>query len=175
MAITLRSAAVILFVQMLFQYKEAQCEVVDVIKMIGNFRKMTAIRAPSSTAGDDNLECLRADLTEYDPEAGTGTYIWYLQDIDGNDKTIQHNISRGSSPDRVQVVTSANPSAPFTAVVPYTDYKTCFILETKEFGGQCMLWANDTFKDNVPKKCLSKYRKYCGDGVSLYNEACSSQ
>lgn len=136
---------------------------------------MTAIRAPSSTAGNDNLECLRADLTEYDPEAGTGTYIWYLHDIDGNEKTIQHNVSRGSSPDQVEVVTSADPSSPFIATVPYTDYKTCFILETKEFGGQCLLWANDTFKDNVPQKCLKKYKKYCGDGVLLYTEDCKTE
>lgn len=143
--------------------------------MIGNFRNMTAILAPSSTAGDDNLECLRAELTEYDPQAGTGTYIWYLQTSDGGVKTIQHNVSKGSSPDVVQVVSSADPNTPFTATVPYSDYKTCFILETKELGGQCILWANNAFKDDVPAKCLKKYKKYCGDGVLLYTDDCSTE
>lgn len=175
MVTTFQSVALTVLVLVLFQFKGSKSEVVDVIKMIGDFQKITAILAPSSTAGDDKLECLRADLTQYDHEAKTGTYMWYLQATDGSEKAVQHNVSEGSSPDKVQVATSADPDAPFTASVPYTDYETCFILQTQEFGGQCLLWANDAFRNNVPQQCLSKYGEHCGSGVSLYTKECNAE
>ncbi|XP_037579965.2 uncharacterized protein LOC119462778 [Dermacentor silvarum] len=154
----------------------ATLEPVDVIKMIGYFRHMTAIYASTATAGDVQLECLHAQLTEYDLDAGTGTYLWFVTDDDGKEMTITHQITKGDSPDEVTVVGSNDPENPFTATVPYTDYRKCFILKSGDLGGQCMLWVNDEYKDHYPRKCTQKYKEYCGEGVLIYDkQTCANQ
>uniref|UniRef100_A0A6G5A4V7 Putative lipocalin n=1 Tax=Rhipicephalus microplus TaxID=6941 RepID=A0A6G5A4V7_RHIMP len=149
---------------------------VDAMRMIGHFTNMTAIYATTATAGGIQLECLHAELTEYDLDAGTGTYLWYVKDADGNEMTITHNMTRGGAPDEVTVVGSSDPDNPFTATVPYTDYRKCFILKSGDLGGQCMLWVNNAYKDNYPRKCVRKYKKFCDGGVLIYNkQICSEQ
>uniref|UniRef100_A0A131YMG4 Lipocalin n=1 Tax=Rhipicephalus appendiculatus TaxID=34631 RepID=A0A131YMG4_RHIAP len=149
---------------------------VDAMRMIGYFRNMTAIYATTATAGDVQLECLHAELTEYDLDAGTGTYLWYVKDADGNDMTITHHMTRGEAPDEVTVTGSSDPDNPFTATVPYTDYRKCFVLKSGDLGGQCMLWVNNAYKDNYPPKCVRKYKKYCDDGVLIYDkQTCADQ
>uniref|UniRef100_A0A224YMV4 Lipocalin n=1 Tax=Rhipicephalus zambeziensis TaxID=60191 RepID=A0A224YMV4_9ACAR len=153
----------------------AACEPVDAMKMIGNFRNMTAIYATTATAGDVQLECLHAQLTEYDLDNGTGTYLWYVKDSDGNEMTITHHMTRGEAPNEVTVVGSSDPDNPFTATVPYTDYRKCFVLKSGDLGGQCMLWVNNAYKDNYPRKCVRKYKQYCDGGVLIYKETCAEQ
>ncbi|XP_075550522.1 uncharacterized protein LOC142584266 [Dermacentor variabilis] len=154
----------------------ATCEAVDVIKMIGYFRNMTAIYASTATAGDVQLECLHAQLTQYDLDAGTGTYLWFVKDDGGNEMTIAHQITKGDSPGEVTVVSSNDPENPFTAAVPYTDYRMCFILKSGDLGGQCMLWVNDEYKDGYPRKCTQKYKESCDEGVLIYDKhTCADQ
>ncbi|XP_077486271.1 uncharacterized protein LOC144097419 isoform X1 [Amblyomma americanum] len=146
------------------------CQPVDVLKMIGYFRNMTAIYASAPPDGQSAPHCLHGVLTQYQPDGGNITYVWTMRDSNGAESTIVHQVTKGPSPDKVYVVSSNDPSSSFIATVPYTDYKTCFVLETGDLGGQCLLWVNDEFKNNFPPKCTKKYKESCGKGVDIYDE-----
>ncbi|XP_070395639.1 uncharacterized protein [Dermacentor albipictus] len=135
--------------------------------MIPHFPSVTAVY---SAASNKDIQCLHAQLTQYDDKAGRATYVWFITDKARNEKTIIFNIREGDSPEYVTFVTTDDPGHTHNATVPYTDYDTCFILKFDGMSDSCSLWVNNEFKDDVPDFRVRKYKKSCGKGTSIYDQ-----
>uniref|UniRef100_G3MPC6 Lipocalin/cytosolic fatty-acid binding domain-containing protein n=1 Tax=Amblyomma maculatum TaxID=34609 RepID=G3MPC6_AMBMU len=175
MEVAFRCAQCLVLLLVFASTKTEKCHPVDVIKMIGYFPSMTAIYASPPAEGESVPQCLHGVLTQYQPDGGNITYVWTMRDDSGKESTIIHQVSKGPSLDQANVTSSNDPGNSFIATAPYTDYKTCFVLQTGDLGGQCLLWVNDEYRNDFPKECTRKYQQYCGKGVNFYSEEdCSS-
>ncbi|XP_072145077.1 uncharacterized protein [Dermacentor andersoni] len=105
-------------------------------KVIRGLPHVRAIYALPTEVEEDQLGCLRADLTTYNASAGKASYFWSWIDGTGNMKSVTYYISKGDSPDVTIVVPSSDPEQPFLTILPYAAEKACFVMKTAELQEQ---------------------------------------
>lgn len=169
MEFSLRNLPAYIVWTVLFVALSTKCDDTDGFKM-ENFQNVTAIYSSSPTYDGDNLECLTAEMTQFDPQAGTAEYTWYLKNNGGGITKKIEKISPGDTPDEVRVVSSTHPGTVWIARFPFTDNKTCYIMKSQHIENMCILWTRNDFADNVSQQCLEANKKICGQGVLLYDK-----
>ncbi|XP_077540004.1 uncharacterized protein LOC144152572 [Haemaphysalis longicornis] len=176
MAFHLEKSAYLLVGVLVFGAVVAKCEYADVFKLIPKFTNVTAIYSLTATYANASLECLYAELTQFDRNEGTAEYTWYLRNDCGDPSMIVHQLMETDSPYEIKVRSSPDPETVWTAIWPYSDNTTCFILKAQDIENVCVLWVSDDSVDNVSEECTEAYEEICGEGVSLYDkDACTER
>ncbi|XP_077535376.1 uncharacterized protein LOC144147178 isoform X3 [Haemaphysalis longicornis] len=142
-----------------------QRDVPDAFKAYGAFPYAVAI---TDSNNDTIFECLAAERTEFDYEAKTATYIWFVSD--GPEKSrngYPFYYTEGPTLDSANYVVGKDGVSQ-VEYVRYTDYKDCLISEASYFGEQCTLWVSKEVQDLVPEHCLEQFGDICGFAVPVY-------
>ncbi|XP_077560760.1 uncharacterized protein LOC144175577 [Haemaphysalis longicornis] len=148
--------------------RQLQHDVADAFKIIDNFPYSIAIFNEDQ---DGDLDCLTTRRVEYDPEAPSATYIWFLKGLNGHEKKhLVIHLEPGASLNEA-VYTDDDPNSPERILnFIYTDYDNCTIFEIPYEGRlECMLWVVEGIQDNVPQHCIDYYDDICD--VSVKNNA----
>ncbi|KAL1445227.1 hypothetical protein MTO96_029289 [Rhipicephalus appendiculatus] len=101
----------------------------------------------------------------------TGEYVWLLRGHKKNAKrTIPFYVAEGDSPDTFRFMEGSEDAPAKVGKFYYTDYKSCAVMDMPYKGRQCILWAEETKKDELPQECLDQFNKNCGGGTPLYHK-----
>ncbi|XP_077533141.1 uncharacterized protein LOC144145411 isoform X2 [Haemaphysalis longicornis] len=115
-----------------------QRDVPDAFKAYGAFPYAIAI---TDSNNDTIFECLAAKRTEFDYEAKTATYVWFVGDGPENlRKGYPFHYTQGATLDAA-------------------DYTV---------GKECTLWVSMEVQDLVPEHCLEQFGDICGFAVPLH-------
>ncbi|XP_077539460.1 uncharacterized protein LOC144152122 [Haemaphysalis longicornis] len=171
MALSPKKLPLLTICTLLFGAVSTKCDHADIFKTIENFPNLTEYFSTTPTYGGYMRHCVTAELTHFDSEAGTAAYTLYPKHSGGDQATILHTITAGDSPHEVKIVSSPDPEKVWTATVPFTDQKTCFILKGQDIKNVCVLWVSSDSIDNVPKQCTQEYNNICGRGFLLHDKS----
>ncbi|XP_077486136.1 uncharacterized protein LOC144097268 [Amblyomma americanum] len=152
---------------------DVQVDTPDALEMMAAVEYAVAIR---DTNTDPLFKCLTGWRLSYDPKEASATYAWSLNAGEGQKRrnaTFQY--VPGDTPNTARVVVNSDTIHPDVASFPYTDFKTCAVVEVNFRGHHCMLWALDEAKDSIKEECLRKHAEICGQGIVLYDkDTCSN-
>uniref|UniRef100_G3MSU2 Lipocalin/cytosolic fatty-acid binding domain-containing protein n=1 Tax=Amblyomma maculatum TaxID=34609 RepID=G3MSU2_AMBMU len=126
---------------------------------------------------DGDLDCVRGIRTEFNKEAQTASYVWLLKGQNGQPGTnITFHVKTGPTPGTAYFRLDDSDGPWNTIQYLYSDFKNCLVLDVPLMGGeQCMLWAMDEVKNNVPQHCTEKFKDICELEVLAYDEeSCST-
>uniref|UniRef100_A0A131YL81 Lipocalin n=1 Tax=Rhipicephalus appendiculatus TaxID=34631 RepID=A0A131YL81_RHIAP len=126
-----------------------------VIKMISTFNYLVFI---SDSENNTVFECTSAKRLYVDPEALSATYLWMFP-ITGREVLLR--IHDGGPPGIVQFEMYKD-DLPREAIVYYTNYENCAIIQADIHGEQCILWTNDKVEKAVPRDCVDYFVDSCG-------------
>lgn len=116
------------------------------------------------------FKCLTAKRVQYDARGPSATYEWSLNAGDGKPRThATFHFTPGDSLETNTVVINSDVNTNQTVRYPYTDYRTCGIMEVNYEGHHCSLWVKNATAP-VPEECHQQFTKVCGEGVSLYDK-----
>ncbi|XP_077488705.1 uncharacterized protein LOC144099352 [Amblyomma americanum] len=145
-----------------------QRETPDVFKMFSGLIDMVAVRDVNP---DPMFKCLTARRIQFDAEAPSATYLWFLHAAEDKEtERVAFHFTPGNTSGTTRAIVDSDTSHPVVARFPYTDYSSCGVLEQNYFGYQCTLWVSDETKDSISPECLRQYEDICGESVSLYDK-----
>ncbi|KAL1445226.1 hypothetical protein MTO96_029288 [Rhipicephalus appendiculatus] len=125
----------------------------------------------SDSDNDTIFECLTAKRAWLDMDTKTAEYIWLLRGHKNNPKkTIPFYLAEGPSPDTYLFMEGSDDAPATVGKFYYSDYKSCAVMDSPYMGRQCVLWAKETTKDELPQECLEVFEKKCGVGIPLYSK-----
>ncbi|XP_049517582.1 uncharacterized protein LOC119441791 [Dermacentor silvarum] len=129
------------------------------------------------TDSDGDLDCLTAIRTKFDKDGPTADYVWVLKGLKGHvKKNITFHFQEGDAPDKAFFTVDDADGQKVETRAIYADYQTCAVLEMPYNGyPQCILWATDEVKDNVPSKCTEQFRNNCDVEFTAYDKELCSQ
>uniref|UniRef100_G3MQ08 Lipocalin/cytosolic fatty-acid binding domain-containing protein n=1 Tax=Amblyomma maculatum TaxID=34609 RepID=G3MQ08_AMBMU len=146
---------------------DVQADTPDALEMMAAVEYAVAIR---DTNENPAFKCLTAKRSNFDAKASSATYVWSLNAGEGEKrKNATFQYVPGDSPNTARVVVNSDTIHPDVVSYPYTDFKSCAVMEVNFRGHHCMLWALDEAKDSVNEECLRKHAEICGQGVALYD------
>ncbi|XP_037521131.1 uncharacterized protein LOC119397884 [Rhipicephalus sanguineus] len=162
------SATVIALLPLSLAASQESSDVPDSFKIFQQFPFAVAI---SDSDNDSIFECLTAKRAWIDMDTKTGEYIWLLKGHNDNPKkTIPFYVAEGQSPDTFLFMEGSDDAPAKVGKFYYADYKSCGVLDVPYNGRQCILWAEETMKDELPQECLDQFKKHCGVGIPLYQK-----
>ncbi|XP_077539417.1 uncharacterized protein LOC144152084 [Haemaphysalis longicornis] len=170
MALALKKLPYVALCTLLLRAVVTKCGDADVLKTIEKFPNLTALHSTTADLLGTNLECATLQLTHFDAQDETAAYTWYLKTDNSAAPTFVDQIRAGDSPYEVKVVSTPDPETVWTATLPFTDEKTCFILKREDKTYACILWVSTDSVDNVSEQCIQENEKICGEGVVLYDK-----
>ncbi|KAK8780850.1 hypothetical protein V5799_017808, partial [Amblyomma americanum] len=138
------------------------------LQMFSGLIDMVAVRDVNP---DPMFKCLTARRIQFDAEAPSATYLWFLHAAEDKEtERVAFHFTPGNTSGTTRAIVDSDTSHPVVARFPYTDYSSCGVLEQNYFGYQCTLWVSDEAKDSISPECLRQYEDICGESVSLYDK-----